>query len=337
MICLIPSYEPDNRLTQLIHELKAQINATIVIVDDGSGPLYRHLFEQARREGCIVLTHLTNKGKGRALKTGFSYILDLPDPQGAVVCADSDGQHLPADIKRIAEAAVLHPDHIVLGGRRFTGDVPMRSRFGNTLTRKVYGAATGLNVYDTQTGLRGFSFSMLDCLCRIPGERFEYEMNMLLAASEEGWPLLELPIDTVYLENNQSSHFRPLADSFKIYLPFLKFSASSILSAAIDFALLFLLAWWTDHLLVAVAGARLCSSIFNYAMNRRFVFRKKNGAAIARSMPKYFALVLLILLLNYGLMAFTHEGIGLPLLASKLVTEASLFLFSFWAQRKFVY
>ncbi|MEK3882458.1 bifunctional glycosyltransferase family 2/GtrA family protein [Paenibacillus sp. PL2-23] len=337
MICLIPSYEPDIRLITLIRQLKEELVAQIVIVDDGSGPLYQQLFQQARQEGCIVLTHEANLGKGRALKTGFAHIRELADPHGVVVCADSDGQHLPADIRRIAEAAIAHQGHIVLGGRRFTGEVPLRSKLGNTLTRKVYALATGLHLYDTQTGLRGFSFSMLERLCRITGERFEYEMNMLLAASEEGWPLMELPIDTVYLENNQSSHFRPLTDSIKIYLPFLRYSASSVLAAAIDFGMLFLLAWLTDHLLIAVAGARLCSSIFNYAVNRRFVFRKKHGAAIARSMPKYFALVLVILLLNYGLMALAHEGLDMPLLASKLVTEAALFLFSYWAQRKLVY
>ncbi|MFD1953231.1 GtrA family protein [Paenibacillus thailandensis] len=337
MICLIPSYEPDERLIRLVHDLKDNTNLSIVLVDDGSGGDYAHLFEEARAAGCVVLAHEANRGKGQALKTGFRYVQTLGVREG-VVCADSDGQHLPGDIKRIAEQVRENPGHIVLGGRRFTGKVPARSRFGNAVTRGVFAFTTGIRLHDTQTGLRGFSFSMLEFLCRIPGDRFEYEMNMLLAAHEEGVPMVEIPIDTVYLNDNQSSHFRPLADSAKIYAPILKFSGSSLLSAAIDFALLFILQWLTGRLLLAVAGARICSSAFNYSMNRKFVFQRKDrSAAVLRSAPKYFALVLLILLLNYELLSVLHERIGLPLLLAKLLTEGVLFVFSYWSQRKFVY
>ena len=121
---------------------------------------------------------------------------------------------------------------MVLGSRKFTGQVPLRSRFGNSVTRGVFAITTGSKVYDTQTGLRGFPHHMLDWLCEIPGDRFEYEMNMLLAARREGYAIREVFIETVYLEENKSSHFRPLVDSMRIYLPILAFSASSAASRA---------------------------------------------------------------------------------------------------------
>lgn len=336
MTVLIPAYEPDQRLLQLIRQLKLKSLNDILIVDDGSGDAYRPIFDLAEAEGCKVLRHPTNLGKGRALKTGFRYLQQEGAPDG-VICADSDGQHLPDDILRVGEALEEENADIVLGGRRFSGKVPLRSRIGNAVTRAVYAFVTGERIYDTQTGLRGYSPRMLEWLCGIPGDRFEYEMNLLLAAHKEGVKVLEIGIGTVYLDENRSSHFRPLEDSFRVYLPIVLFSASSLISALLDFSLLLLLQHLAGNLFISVAGARLCSSIFNYAVNRSMVFRKPSGAAVSRSLPKYFTLVLMILLLNYGFMFAYHAAAGIPLVLSKLLTEATLFLFSYWAQRKYVY
>ncbi|MHA6529428.1 GtrA family protein [Paenibacillus sp. BAC0078] len=337
MTILIPAYEPDERLLDLIVELHRYKLEPIVLVDDGSGPAYRRIFEMAEAFGCTVLTHSVNLGKGVALKTGFRYIQEA-GLSGPVVCADSDGQHLPHDIKRIVGVLQNQTSPgIVLGSRRFSGTIPLRSRFGNSVTRAVFALTTGTKIYDTQTGLRGFPLSMLDWLCQIPGDRFEYEMNMLLTAHREGYTITEEYIDTVYLDHNKSSHFRPLADSFRIYLPILMFSTSSLVSALLDFVLLFLFQSLTGNLFLSVAVARLCSSIFNYSMNRRYVFTGGKTSKIQQSLPKYFALVILVLLFNYGLLYFYNEKLIIPLAAAKLLTEVSIFLFSYWAQRRFVY
>lgn len=238
---------------------------------------------------------------------------------------------------RIASSIQEHNQHIILGSRRFTGKVPMRSRFGNALTRLVFSFTTGKRIYDTQTGLRGYSADMLNWLCRIPGERFEYEMNLLLEAPAAGFSFHEVPIDTIYLNHNDSSHFRPIIDSARIYVPFLTFSLSSILCAVIDFLLLAVIHFFSSSLFFAVLGARLTSSVFNYTMNRKFVFSKGKKSKLHSSMPKYFTLVFVILCLNYGLMHVFNERIGIPLLIAKLMTEGTLFLFSYWVQRKYVY
>lgn len=337
MTVLIPSYEPDVRLLNLILKLQQYGLGPIVIVDDGSGPAYRGLFESARAYGCTVLTHPRNLGKGRALKTGFRHIRTWDSREG-IVCADSDSQHLPDDIRAVAEELRRRPfGSLVLGSRRFTGKVPLRSRFGNSVTRGVFAIATGGTVHDTQTGLRAFPYEMLDWLCDVPGDRFEYEMNMLLAARREGYAIREVTIETVYLEANKSSHFRPLADSLRIYVPIFAFGASSAASALIDFLLLFVLQSLTHHLFFSVAAARLCSSVFNYTVNRKYVFGGANTAQVRRSLPKYFSLALLVLLLNYGLLYFYNEQLILPLVVAKILTEASIFAFSFWMQRRFVY
>ncbi len=336
MTILIPSYEPDTRLLQLIDKINETGSFTIIVVDDGSGSAYSEIFRSAKEKGCSVLTHKTNQGKGCALKTGFNYIKERGEMQG-VICADSDGQHLPEDIIRIARKINEYKSHIILGCRHFTGKVPLRSRLGNTVTRMVFSFSTGTKIYDTQTGLRGYSADMLDWLCRIPGERFEYEMNMLLEANTEGYPFHEVNIDTIYHDKNKSSHFRPLVDSIRVYLPIVKFSASSVLSALLDFILLLLLQYFISNLLISTVGARVCSSIFNYTLNRSFVFSRSKSLEIRKSLPRYFTLAGVVLLLNYGLMSVFYEKIGIPLFFAKLLTEGTLFLFSFWSQRKFVF
>ncbi|MBC8060361.1 MAG: bifunctional glycosyltransferase family 2/GtrA family protein [Clostridiaceae bacterium] len=336
MTILIPAYEPSKRLINLIYDLIDICDYHIVIVDDGSGEEFKYIFDTATRLGCTILTHEKNKGKGVALKTGFKYIKETKEAVG-VVTADCDGQHLPKDIVRIAEAIKERNNSIVLGTRRFVGKVPFRSRLGNSLTRTIFSFASGAKVYDTQTGLRGLSFQMLEWLCEISGDKFEYEMNMLLEASPAGYSFQEIDIETVYLEENKSSHFRPFKDSFRIYLPILKFSMSSFLSGVLDFLLLGVIQFFTSNLFLAVVGARICSAVFNYTVNRVYVFSKVKETSIKTSLPRYFILVVFVMLANYGVINIYFSIIGLSLFLAKILAEVTIFFFSFWSQRKFVF
>ncbi len=258
MVILIPAYQPDGRLVELVVDLivgarpRAQSASnsltlnerddlldkpSVVIVDDGSGPAFESVFEAARLLGAHVIVHARNLGKGMALKTGFAYIAAAHPGQG-VVCADSDGQHCGADVDAVftrldqsgnASVAPQLPVHqIVLGSRSFTGAIPWKSKVGNDFTRTLFRFATGSPLRDTQTGLRAYSADLLPWLATIPGSRFEYELNVLLAATQSGFPLIEEPIRTIYLDGNASTHFDPLRDSIRIYVPLLGFALRSV-------------------------------------------------------------------------------------------------------------
>ena len=255
MIILIPAYEPDEKLVDLVTSLRFS-GQTIVVVDDGSGTEYRPVFHRARSLGCDVIGHLPNRGKGDALKRGFRHIAAVYPGQD-VVCADCDGQHTLPDIARVADAVGEHRAGIVLGSRQFAGDVPLRSRFGNDVTRMVFRVATGRRLQDTQTGLRGYPAWMLGWLQTIEGERFEYELEVLLAARRAGVELHEVSIATIYLEENASSHFRTVRDSVRVYLQFLKFSTSSLAAFGIDATLFFGLMSVTGNLAASVVSARI--------------------------------------------------------------------------------
>jgi glycosyltransferase involved in cell wall biosynthesis len=227
MIVLLPAYQPGEPLRALLTDLRAAApDAGVVVVDDGSGPGSADVLRAAGDLGATVLRHERNRGKGAALKTGFGYAAEH-HPGHDVVTADVDGQHDVGDILRVA-GAVRDSGRLVLGVRRFDTRTPLRSRFGNTLTQALFRAVTGHGVQDTQTGLRAYPAGLLQWLCTIPGDRFEYEMNVLLYAAGAGHPIDEIVVATTYLNENASSHFDPLSDSVRIYWPLLRYAATSI-------------------------------------------------------------------------------------------------------------
>ena len=352
-IALIPAYEPEWKLIGLTADLKEK-GFDIVVVDDGSGPEYKDIFGELEQQA-TVLTHSQNRGKGAALKTGLRYInkymaytesvktaagtASVSGRDAVIVTVDADGQHLPDDVLRVAEISANRRDALVLGSRALGRDIPARSRFGNTVTRHVYSAATGVRVHDTQTGLRAFHRSLIPRLLEIEGDRYEYEINMLMKLAAEGVPVIEERIETVYENNNSGSHFRTVRDSFRVYKEILKFSASSLASFAVDYCMYALLlaatgaAGIANGLILSNIGARLVSGTVNYTLNKRLVFRSRTG--FAKSAAQYAMLAAFILAGNTIVLSTLVGMLGINSLAAKLITEAVFFAIS-WTVQKYV-
>lgn len=217
---LIPAYRPDEKLLHLLESLQASGLHEILIVNDGSGPDCDEIFSgiQTRWSHVKILSHDVNRGKGSSLKTGFQYLLDhAPDSIAGAVTADADGQHTVPDIQRILSEMELAPGALVLGARAFDSAVPFRSAFGNGLTRFLIRFLYGLRISDTQTGLRGIPRSVMELCLEIPSGRYEFELDMLLGAMSRGIEIRSVPIHTIYIDGNASSHFHPLRDSARIY------------------------------------------------------------------------------------------------------------------------
>ena len=336
MIILIPAYQPDGSLVDLVRSLRsAAPDLVIVVVDDGSGPRYRPLFSDVVTLGGVLIGSQINQGKGAALKAGFGFIEEQL-PGHDVVCADADGQHSVLDILRVAEHVGHRRDAMVLGMRTFAGSVPARSRLGNSATRLLFRLSTGRRLRDTQTGLRGYPSTMLGWLRTVKGDRYEYELNLLLEACAAGIPIESIDIATIYLHDNSSSHFRPLADSVRIYRHLLAFLLSSMTAFVVDLVALLVLGAIVDSLLVAVLGARVISSGVNFLVNRRVVFEHGRDRPVGRAAIGYFALVVTLLSANY-LLLLGLTAVQFPLLAAKLVVEVCLFAVSYAIQSRFVF
>ena len=187
---VLPSLDPDEKLIAVIDGLLEYGFSDIILVNDGSKQENLHYFTDlaAQHPEIHLLHHEVNKGKGAALKNAFRYFLNnRPDGYG-VVTVDGDNQHHPADTRACCEH-MLETGHAVLGCRDFNqADVPARSSFGNKTTSLIFKIFVGMTISDTQTGLRAIGREDLEILTAVPGDRFEYETNMLLAMKENGIP-----------------------------------------------------------------------------------------------------------------------------------------------------
>ena len=157
---IIPALNPDEGLREIV-ERNWELENQIILVDDGSDKKYERLFWELG-EKCIVLHHEENRGKGEAIKTALKYIKEELWECRVVGIMDADGQHLPDDMEKLLMKAAAEPMALIVGSRTIDRNVPWKSRMGNLITRRIFRMKTGVEVSDTQTGLRAFSTRLLD-------------------------------------------------------------------------------------------------------------------------------------------------------------------------------
>lgn len=337
---LIPAYQPDEKLTDVVASLLRQCDAPIIIVNDGSHEACLPVFNAlATLEHVTVLTHEVNQGKGRALKTAIAHCLAVGDIDGCVT-VDADGQHKPEDVLRMMAALRETPGDLILGSRDFDfSNVPLKSMLGNKITRFITRFIVGQKITDTQTGLRAFAKDAMIKYACVPGERYEFEMNMLLYAKRFGIKIREILIETVYLDHNSSSHFNPLLDSIRIYRQIFAFGFSSIASAVLDWGLfsigLVVFAKLSEPILLATIAARLVSLNFNFVMNRKLVFRSESGWK--KQALKYYILAAFQMLTSGYLVKFGAAAFTIPVLAIKICVDLGLFLLSYQIQKALIF
>lgn len=332
---VIPAYEPDRRLIDLCDVLYNK-GYCCIVVDDGSGLDYEEIFQELERQNIIVLHHAVNLGKGRALKDAFNYILyNYPSIIG-VITADSDGQHTVADIEKIAKELIAHPNTLILGCREFSGtEIPWKSRLGNELTKKIFSFLCGLKVADTQTGLRGIPRNFMKILMNTPGERFEFETNMLLKCKDEV-RIKEIPIETIYdSKKNHSTHFDPFRDSFMIYKVIFSYAFASIASVIVDFIIFITARKFGCNILFSTAMGRSVSSILNFTLNKNLVFRVKGN--VSKQFIGYFCLVVISGAISAFSVECLYKFLSINEVIIKACVDTLLFFFNYYIQRVFIF
>ncbi len=339
-IVIIPVLNPDEKLIALVEQLK-QLDLKTVVINDGSNPECLYIFDILKTWfQCEICTHEKNMGKGAALKTGIEYAaLKYPECSGYVT-ADADGQHAPEDILKVAEMLEESPDALVLGTRDFSGgNIPYKSLFGNRITSFVFLLSTGKRCLDTQTGLRGIPRKFTDACISVAGNRYEYEMNLLLEFGRNGTQFIYVPITTIYLDDNQSSHFHAFKDSAIIYWNILKYSLSSMVSAIIDLSLFtvivhFLFGAGSGGILAATVIARLISGNVNFLINKHWVFQSLNNQAVEAR--KYLALFCCQMMSSW-LLVTSLSYLPISITFVKILVDTSLFFISYLIQRKYIF
>lgn len=342
---VIPSLEPDIKLLQLLETIRKQEDEEnlIVVVNDGSDQYYDAIFDEAEDNfGIELISYDENRGKGHALKTAFKHIINKHPYIERVATIDSDGQHTYKDTIKCIEESYKHPDSIIFGSRNFEADsidIPKKSRFGNVMTSKVLDSLTGYQLNDTQTGLRIFPVNLLGEMLDVKGERFEYEMNMIIYSRENDIEIIEVPISTIYINDNKSTHFNPIKDSLAIYQVFIKYILSSITGFLVDISIFALIMYImpSDYLVnitLATVIARIISSTTNYLLNKNFVFKQ----GTRRSAVQYFSLVVVQMLSSSVLVSMFSSVFSLiSTTLIKVFVDLGLFLASYFIQKTFIF
>lgn len=341
---IIPSYNPDEKLEKVVAGLLERGFRDIIVINDGSDKLHMQPFKNIEGN-CTIIHHKENKGKGQALKTAFSFCVESRRYSAGVITVDGDNQHHPEDVYKCGEALLDNTDKLILGCRNFKEkNVPFKSKYGNNITKTVFRLLCGLKVSDTQTGLRAIPMTYMEEMLKIKGERYEYETNMLLETKNLEMDIVEVPIRTIYINDNESSHFNPIKDSIKIYGIILKFFANSIASTGIDLAIFYTLSLILTKgnlkqslvIYLATIVARICSSLFNYNMNKRHVFGQGNSW----SMLKYYILCVCQMMVSATIVYLISRPLGTHSFIStviKAVTDSCLFFISFRIQKNWVF
>lgn len=350
VIVVIPAYNPDEKFISFLKDLKNAGYKNILVIDDGSRQDTKRFFEEAVDVyGCKLVTHAINLGQGRAYKSGFNRCLNdytewggrAADVVGIIQC-DCDGQHHIEDINRCVELLRHNPEKFILGVRDFTDkSIPLRSRFGNNCTSWVFKIFCGLDLKDTQTGLKGIPLSFLPALMEVPGERFEYASSVLLETKKQGIEILEFPIQTIYINNNESSHFNPLVDSIRIYSLILKYLMSSLSSFVVDIVLYSLFISLLRgvsaeyYIIAATYLAKIFSCTYGYFLNRKLVFQSREN--IAATAIKFFSLCVA----QSTCSGFATRGIVMMTqwneVLCKIIVDTVLFFVSFQIQNRWVF
>jgi glycosyltransferase involved in cell wall biosynthesis len=327
---LIPAYKPAEQMLELLEALSDSPVARIIVVNDGSPPQYQTIFDQVQSIPKVhLLVHDHNQGKGAALKTGLRYLSSLSEPSESVITADADGQHAVTDILLVARQTLERPQALILGGRRFDKDVPWKSMAGNTITRWIMRLFFGIQIYDSQTGLRGIPAGLVPMFLEIPYDRFEYEQEMLMVCSRRGIPVHEVTIRTIYFNQNRATHFNPLKDSVRVYFILFRFRIAWLITWLLDYYLFAQAIHFSPGILLPTVIARIGAVLLIYPFITYLVFAPRGQTSLSNSKAYFrrFGLLALSLSLVSALaLSLLSVQADRSLLENKVIVEILILL-----------
>jgi len=339
---VIPAYNPDENLLALVERIVKNTNFPIFIIDDGSKEDTQYIFQAIEEEyslnkQVILIKHAINLGKGAALKTIFNYILTTYPQIKGIVTLDSDGQHKVEDalkVLKILEKNSNNQDILVLGYRTFSKDIPLKSYIGNNISKFIYKLILGRDFKDTQTGLRGLSSNFMKKCLSIKSNRFEFETEQLALATKEHIKIIETPIETIYIEGNKSTSFRPLVDSFKIYFVLFRYALSSVTTALVDFIIFTISLSFGFNVFWSNMIARTVSIGVQYTLLDKYVFYSNTKFL---NFFLFAAYVYIMGIISASSQIAAIEFLNFPVLAAKVIIEGILFFVNFAFLRLFIF
>lgn len=336
---LIPAYNPDNSLLNLVNSLihvfeyhKINEGYEVVLVNDGSfSNESASVFSKLNALDMVKIINLShNKGKGAALKEGLKYIKTTKSEY--VVTADADGQHLADDIVAVLERSISKCQFIIGVRDLYTKGTPLKSFLGNGLSSIIFKIIAKKNLPDTQSGLRAFPSKNIDRMLCISGNRYQYELSVLLEFY--GGKENICKINKVYINDNQGTSFRPIVDSIAVYSVFLRYCLNSFLITILDFSIIYIMTKLYPTIIVFIVIRLLTTHLYFFIMK---IFTFKNLNHLGFQLMKFYALVTINIVISsslFGLLFFTNNyNFTFSYISAAIV----LFILNYFIQRNVIF
>lgn len=336
-VSIIPAYNPGKIVTEIVSEVSKNVDRVIVVDDGSDADNKRYLAECCLMKNVHLITFPRNRGKGYALIAGLREATKHePD---YIFTIDSDGQHDPKEIPRFKEFIATSDKSydLVIGTREIGEKTPLRSKIGNIFTARLFNALFKKAIADTQSGFRVLSakFAKVVVSGILPG-RYETEMRMLIYAVETGRVIGNMKIETIYLDKNKTSQFRPLQDSLRVLMPLSKYTGVAFASFLVDYTVFLLLSYvFGIYYLISHVIARICSGTFNFFSNKHLVF-KSRGKKLGEGL-RYIGAALFSLSTTAVLLYCCVDLLHIPRALAKPVAEFTMFLINFVVLNTFVF
>ena len=343
IVIIIPTLNPKDKLIEIVKNIKENKFEKIIVVNDGSNSENQMVFEKIK-DDVVLINHKMNEGKGRAIKDALKYIHENYKNVIGAITVDGDGQHLIKDIVNVATKLMSNNNkgdfNLILGVRNLYGkDVPKKSRIGNKFSSKFFKLQTGVDLKDTQTGLRAIPAKLISYATEVNGNRYDYEMNVLTKFAMNNVKIDMVDIETVYEDNNKESHFRAIRDSLLIYKQLVKFAIIAVSSAIIDIGLFTILTnifkeHFSLYILYSTIIARATSGIFNFWANKRWSFESKKNTL--KQAYKYLILFIFQMFAS-SLLVTIFGRLPINITIVKIFVDLFIFFINYFVERRFIF
>ena len=211
---IIPTFNNDKTLGKVIQDVLKYTNENrLIVVNDGATDTTGQVLEQYNA-GLTIIKNNINRGKGYSLRKAFSKAIELGFQNAITI--DSDGQHFASDIPNFIVAAMENKGALIMGSRNMGQDgIPAKSSFGNKFSNFWFKIETGISLPDTQTGYRLYPLDEIDKL-KLFTNKFELEIEVIVKLAWRNVPVVPIPVDVFYAQEERVSHFRPIKDFTRI-------------------------------------------------------------------------------------------------------------------------
>ena len=340
-VVIIPAYNPGEVMIEFITKLFCAGFKNIVIIDDGSKEESRGVISDAESFGCRVVRHAVNLGKGRSLKDALNYIaLYMSECKYGMVLDCEGNQNIPS-INKLARALLKNPDSLVLGCRNYRSkNTKFGKRITNILTKAVMTLLCGVTVADTKTTIRAFSMETAMKFINTGGERYDYEVNVLLESKSKEVKITEVTLGDENFTNKES-HYNPLIDSFNLYKLFLRYLLVAVITYGVDLGLFRLLMAYLKiispiyYTIIDTVLARIVSSFVGLVIKRKRVFKTKEHTAATAA--KYYTAIFGQMIVSALAVWSLQKVWPVDVVVIKLIVDFVLFIIGFIAQREWVF